>query len=61
MNRKRTCGKKSSTLDKIINTANIALALDAIIVPFLTGKTIHEHLGGFRQQAIIKYWAKEQP
>jgi hypothetical protein len=34
-----------STLDKVVAVGSVALALDAIIVPFLTGKTIHEHLG----------------
>ncbi len=34
-----------STLDKVVDVGSIALALDAIIVPFFTGKTIHEHLG----------------
>jgi hypothetical protein len=34
-----------STLDKVVAVGSVALALDAIIVPLLTGKTIHEHLG----------------
>ena len=37
--------KERSTLDKVVAVGSAALALDAIIVPFLTGKTIHEHMG----------------
>ncbi len=36
---------KKTNLDKIILVTSAALALDAIITPFFTGKTIHEYLG----------------
>jgi hypothetical protein len=37
--------QKKTTLDKVILVASAGLALDVMIVPFFTGKTIHEHLG----------------
>ena len=37
--------KKGSTLDTVLTVGSVALALDAIIVPFFTGKTIHEWMG----------------
>ncbi len=32
-------------MDCVLAVAWIALTADAIIVPFLTGKTLHEHIG----------------
>jgi len=36
---------ETSTFDKGVTIASVALAVDSIIVPFLTGKTLHEHVG----------------
>lgn len=37
--------KEWSTLDKIVGLSSVGLAIDGIVVPFLTGKTLHDWLG----------------
>ncbi len=42
---KKQTEKKWSTLDKVVGLSSACLAIDGIIIPFLTGRTLRDSLG----------------